>query len=358
METTVLAHLAASMIPQKENLATEALAFILNRSPAARTALQRYLSSVVGDVPAIARVITQMAVGEESRPDILLFAESGEQHFGYIEVKFWAAFTEAQPVEYVKRLQNSGGGVLVVLAPERRLGTMRLEVIERLKAANLLSHCDDRTIVANSVRLGLLSWTKLLTLLSDAVGDDRPAKSDLDQLGGLVKRVEDEGFMPLMRAELDGRDVPRRIVSLGDLAQCIVTQAIADDLLSIRTSKRGRYQLAPGWYSSGRYAKFQNAGCWIGLDHKLWSMFGRTPIWVSFGGSEGRADRLHDVLRAWLNDDRAYSHDGKILIPLLLAVGVEKERVVADAVRQLRELNEVLALSGLPPVHDEAPPES
>lgn len=357
MESTVLAHLAASMIPQKENLATEALAFILNRSPPARTALQRYLSAVVGDVPAIARVLTQQAVGEVSRPDILLFAENGEQHFGYIEVKFWAAFTEAQPVEYVKQLQISGGGVLVILAPERRLVTMRLEVIERLKTADLISNFDDRTISADSVRLGLLSWTKLLTLLSDAVSDDRPAKSDLDQLVGLVTRVDDEEFMPLMRAELDDRGISRRIISLADLANTIVEKAEAEGIISTKTM-RGRYAASHGWYKAGRYAKFQNAGFWLGVHHKLWSMFGRTPIWVSFSRGEGRADRLHDIVRAWLNDDRAYSHDGMILIPMMLAVGVEKERVVADAVRQLRELNNVLAISGLPPVHDEAPPES
>jgi hypothetical protein len=359
METTVLAHLAASMIQQKENLATEALAFILNRSPAARAALQWSLGTVVGDVPAIARVMTQLAVGEESRPDILLFAENGEQHFGYIEVKFWAAFTDAQPVEYVKRLQNSGGGVLIMLAPERRLGTMRLELIERLKAADLLSRCDELPIMADSVRLGLLSWNKLLHSLSDAVSEDRPAKSDVDQLDGLVKRVDDEGFMPLMRAELDDLDVPRRVISLADLANSIMQKAVADGVMSSKT-KIGRYGPGHGWYRAGMYAKFRNAGCFLGMDHELWSMFGRTPIWVSFSGTEGRPERLHEVLRAWLNADppRAYSKDGKILIPVLLAVGVEKDRVVADAVRQLRELNEELAISGLPPVHDEAPPET
>jgi hypothetical protein len=236
---------------------------------------------------------------------------------------------------------------------------MRLEVIERLKGADLLTRCDDLSIAAASVRVGLLSWKKLLHSLSDAVSEDRPSKSDVDQLVGLVKRVDDEGFMPLMRAELDDRDIPRRVISLAGLANAIVEQAETDNVLSTKTL-RGRYLPKHGWYEAGRYAKFRNAGFWLGLDHKMWAVYGRTPIWLSFGGAEGRADRLHEVLRTWLNADppRAYSHDGKILIPVLLAVGVEKERVVAGAVRQLRELNEVLAISGLPPVHDEAPAET
>ena len=115
MSTTVLAHIAASM-PQKENLATEALAFILNGSPVARGALQSQLAILLGTIAPIARVATQIAVGEESRPDVVLLAESGDP-LGYIEAKFWAALTDAQPVQYVKRLADLGGGVLVILAP-------------------------------------------------------------------------------------------------------------------------------------------------------------------------------------------------------------------------------------------------
>ena len=60
MADTVLAHIA-SQITQKENLATEALAFVLNRSPAARAALHRSMAALVGDLPPVARVTTQVA---------------------------------------------------------------------------------------------------------------------------------------------------------------------------------------------------------------------------------------------------------------------------------------------------------
>jgi hypothetical protein len=66
MATTVLAHVAASM-PQKENLATEALAFILNGFPAARGALQSQMAALVGEIAPVARVTTQMAVVRRRR---------------------------------------------------------------------------------------------------------------------------------------------------------------------------------------------------------------------------------------------------------------------------------------------------
>src|SRR5580658_675830 len=106
------------------------------------------------------------------------------------------------------------------------------------------------------------------------------------------------------------------------------------------------------------YAAFPTAGCWLGLDHELWSTRGRSPIWIRFkSGTWGRSERVGEPLRPWLNADppRAYPPDGEVQVPVLLAVGVERERVVEDAVRQLRDLREML--SGLPPLGGETPAE-
>src|SRR5436309_1490815 len=134
MSDTVLAHVVAAF-PQKENLGTEALAFIMNRSAPAREAIRRKIAEVVGDLPVIARVVTQPAVGDESRPDLILLGHSGET-IGFIEAKFWAGLTPSQPVEYIRRLADHGG-VLVMLAPEQRLATLRAEVMERCRKADL-----------------------------------------------------------------------------------------------------------------------------------------------------------------------------------------------------------------------------
>jgi hypothetical protein len=111
-------------------------------------------------------------------------------------------------------------------------------------------------------------------------------------------------------------------------------------------------------HGSGRYATFPTAGCWLGLDHQMWSAHGRSALWIHFSkGDWGRAERLHESLHAWLTADppRAYAEAGEIQIPLLLPFGVEKERVVQDAVRQLRDLKKML--SGLPPLVVEPPAE-
>jgi hypothetical protein len=352
MATTVLAHLAASM-PQKENLATEALAFILNGSAAARGALQSQMAALVGEIAPVARVTTQIAVGEDSRPDVVLLADSGDP-LGYIEAKFWAALTDAQPVAYVKRLSDKSGGVLAFLAPARRLPTLHTEMRERLEAAKLdVTEVTSRSMRVGTVRIALLEWSNLLAALRDAIGGDRAAASDVDQLAGLVARFETNAFLPLTRVELDDLDVPRRVLTLAHLVNSIVDQAINEQVLDVKKQKLKPTHFIHG---SGRYAAFPTAGCWLGLDHELWSTRGRSPIWIRFkSGDWGRSERLGEPLRSWLNADppRAYAADGEVQVPVLLAVGAEKERVVESAVRQLRDLKKIL--SGLPPLGGEVP---
>ncbi len=348
MATTVLAHIAASN-PQKENLATEALAFILNRAPAARASLHRRIVALVGDVPSFVRVATQVAVGEECRPD-LVFLGDGGKCLGYIEAKFWAALTAAQPVEYIRRLADDGGGVLVFVAPDRRLPTLRGEILERLRAADMTpsDFGGGTSIVVGEVRLGLLSWSSLLSTLHDAASEDRETLSDVHQLRGLVERFETEGFIPLTRVDLDDLDVPRRLVTLTNLASEIVDVASEEGVLSVK-----RLMVRARDYGGGRYAAFKNAGCWIGVDYELWGLRGRSPLWIEFAASDwSRAGQLHEPLRAWLNSDppRAFADDGGIQVPILLTVGAEKDRVVADAVRQLHELDAVLKGADLPPL--------
>jgi hypothetical protein len=138
-----------------------------------------------------------------------------------------------------------------------------------------------------------------------------------------------------------------------------VDQAVNEQVLDVKGLKPWHFI-----YGSGRYAAFSNllgaraAGCWLGLDHELWSTRGRSPIWIRFkSGAWGRSERLGEPFRSWLNADppRAYAADGEVQVPVLIAVGVEKERVVEDAVRQLLNLKKML--SGLSPLGGEAPAE-
>lgn len=357
MADTVLAHIAGA-IPQKENLATEAVAFIANRSAAARAALASEITRLVEIPLAVAHVATQVAVGDESRPDLVLRDDAGRL-LGFVEAKFWAGLTAAQPVEYLRRLTDAGGGVLVMLAPERRLPSLRAEIAERCRAAGVtIQPAGPWLLRGESVHIGFVSWKRVIAVLAAAVAEDVAAASDVRQLDGLCTRFEGEGFIPLTREEIDDLDVPRRVLALANLVNDIVEQAVAEGVLSTRGLKATHYLGA-----TGRYAAFARAGCWIGLSHWGWLAHGRSPLWLRFSADDwGQGNRLRELFRPWAAQDppRAVldGDDRDVHIPLRLQTGVEKDGVVADVVRQLREINERMKEAGMPLLSGSAPTES
>ena len=82
---------------------------------------------------------------------------------------------------------------------------------------------------------------------------------------------------------------------------------------------------------------------------------------MRFGADEwGCGARLRDLLRAWAVEapPRAYLDDADraVRIPLLLRTGVEKDLVILDVIRQLRELDDIMRDGGMTPLTRAAPP--
>ena len=97
-----------------EDVATEALAFILETSEAARNGLLKLLRGIEPSLPPM-RYKTQQVEGT-IRPDMWGFSE-GEPRL-FIENKFWAGLTDNQPVSYLQQLATySNPSILLVVAP-------------------------------------------------------------------------------------------------------------------------------------------------------------------------------------------------------------------------------------------------
>lgn len=114
MATSLFAHLALQFGSQPENLATEALGYVLQHSETARAAVRdlvRGLGSTIDDDLTYA---TQSSGEDLARPDLVGRSSTGAEPL-LIEVKFWAGLTENQPVAYLARLP--AGGTLLMAAP-------------------------------------------------------------------------------------------------------------------------------------------------------------------------------------------------------------------------------------------------
>lgn len=149
--------------------------------------------------------------------------------------------------------------------------------------------------------------------------------------------MDTEAFLPLSVEELTKLEVPRRLIGLGDLARDLGERAAA---LGIADTKG--LNATHGWYSARRYLRIGPAGAWLGIDHKKWSRYGITPLWIWFPHTEyGRATFVLQALKAWA-PPRLFQENGRALIPLTVSPDVTRERVLVDLLEQLKGLHAAL----------------
>ena len=117
---TLLAHLSPSFTSQTENIAVEALGYILNKYAGSREGLDDVVRSGVRNVKPVVKVRTQASALDGTRPDLVGVDEDGAERV-LIEAKFWAELTPRQPHAYLDRLPDDGPAVLLFLAPEEKI---------------------------------------------------------------------------------------------------------------------------------------------------------------------------------------------------------------------------------------------
>ena len=270
-------------------MATSSLAYILDSSDAAKTALQEMLHTGGADVGTIARVADEVVGEDQERVDLVAYNEAGEKRV-LIEAKFWAHLTENQPGTYLKRLpKDDKPAVLLFLAPEKRLHTLwpqlrrearkgRFELVER-EAGDLRT----ATIAGSNRHLMLTSWRALLCAMEYRAGraGDVPTGEDIRQLKGLCDREDSDAFLPIRADEL-GPEVPRRLRDLKKLVDDAIAKACKKGLAEIGQR--------PGSVGSDYFGKYFYLGskdegvwatAWFGVDYSRWRSDGY-PLWIDF----------------------------------------------------------------------------
>src|SRR5260370_28042970 len=206
-----------------EDVATDALAYVLESSDAARRGIMKLLRGVVPDLPAL-RYKTQQVEGA-MRPDMWGFADTEPRVF--VENKFWAGLTDNQPVTYLKRLAAcSQPSVLLVVAPSAREQTLWRELIRRLNDVGIsISEREHAAGVAvcGATLLGPIlartSWTNVLSVVVNEAVDDLIAIGDLIQLRALCDAADNEAFAPATREQLSDQRTAGFVVQLGAIVQ-------------------------------------------------------------------------------------------------------------------------------------------
>ncbi len=350
---TVFSHIIQKRFSRvNEDVATDALAYVLESSDAARRGMTKLLRGIIPDLPQL-RFKTQQSEGA-IRPDMWGFADTEARVF--VENKFWAGLTDNQPISYLKQLAAySQPTVLLVVAPAAREQTLWRQLSRRLLDAGIsVSECDAAAGVARSVAtqlgpiLALTSWTNVLSVLEQEVVDDPSARGDLVQLRALCDAADNDAFAPVSAVELSDRRTPAFILQLSSIVQEAVDLAVTENVLNIT-----RLMPQASWERIGRYAKVSGdlgAGAWLGIHFGLWKSHGETPLWLLFAETAwGRAQDVRRLIEPWAakNDILTATYKDDFAIALDIPVGEEKAGVIRSVVDDLKAIAAVL--DALPP---------
>ena len=130
--STLMAYLVPRLTVQVENAATDALAYILNRSAGSMQALNELLGEDGFNIQPIARVETQVTYEDGSRPDMAGYDADSVKRL-LVEAKFWAALLQGQASGYVQQFDHSGPAALLFIAPELRIPTLWTEIRRQME---------------------------------------------------------------------------------------------------------------------------------------------------------------------------------------------------------------------------------
>jgi hypothetical protein len=298
---TVFSHIVQTRFSRvSEDVATDALWFILHSSESARNGMMKLLHGVVPTLPLL-RFQTQLSE-DSSRPDMWGLDEGGPRVF--LENKFWAGLTLNQPVSYLKSMAGyKQPTILLVVAPEAREHTLWRELRRRLEEAEISETSEGTAAgILHSVAtdigpiLAITSWTRLLSALELEVADDPSARSDLLQLRSLCEAADSDAFVPIAPEEVTDQRTPAFIRRLASLLQTSVDLAESEGVLSTDGLKP-----SSSWVRFGRYVSpSKGFDPWLGVHFELWKTYGETPLWLVFQSSVLlRQPKLRPLLEIW-----------------------------------------------------------
>jgi len=333
-----------------EDVATEALHFIVRTSQQARGGLMKVLRGIEEHLPELNFQTQHSESG--ARPD--MWGYQGNEPRVFIENKFWAGLTDQQPVAYLRRLATKAQpSILLVVAPEVRRHTLWRELQRRLQEAEMnYESLSDSGILTLRTELGptlaLTSWLRLLGSLSQEVADDPEVRSDLLQLRTLCDAADDQAFVPFSGEQITDQTTPAFILQLGQLTDAAVQAAVGSGLLDV-----SGLRLQASWERIGRYARFTGEaapGFWVGTHLALWRQYGASPIWLTFPKTEyGRGSEVMLALESWASQRgvTTQEYSDEYCLALDISTGEEMDQAVAQMAKILAEIRIALLSEGV-----------
>lgn len=341
MTETLLAHLANRLGHGTENLATEALAFVL-RHPGVSHAFQQHLRAFAPDLADLTRFRTQVAGEDDLGIRDLVGSAKDNTSPLVVEVKFDAPLTSNQPQTYLSALGKLDcPSLLLFLVPTRRVEAMWTRLRQRCTESGLdLVDVDGRQHLAayGAVTLAVTTWERLLDQLSaiPPSAETEQVLAEIQQLRGLCERQDREGWVPFERAFLEG-EIGRHMLDL----DALLTSAV-DHLAGQGVIQTGRYKRTSGQSFYGRYFELEGHQALLHVNLSRWGRQAATPLWLRVWGDGDR--RVADALSFLANEvpRGLFDDDGRLLILIRLQPGTDRDTCLELTTRTILRVRDAL----------------
>ena len=316
-----------------EDVATDALSFILSHSASSRRALSDFLGVQVAKAQP-------WAANEYGAVPDLACLDGDDNLAALIESKFWAPLTHNQPVTYWQGLPDDRPAVLLFLAPRYRVdqGSLWDQLVDRLRdAGHELGPADsDESLIAASDKVGqrrlmLTSWESLLDKLRTKSDDDAQAGFELAELQGLA-------------ASAIAGDNPQRDDNLKRL--------IADAVKRVEQSgwaNTDGLTVGQGFGYYGRYLRLADAYAWLGIDDEAKKQTPDKPLWLSFYGDS--VEKVRGTLGS-LAEPGLEWRSKEVPVPIELPAAADQGATLDAIVAELERIAKIIDPDG--PTYREA----
>jgi hypothetical protein len=350
---TLLNLVAQKYTNRREDVAVDALGYILGYSDAAREAITDKLRDANIGVAAISKVITQATGVDGERPDLACYDDQDNECL-LIEAKFWARLTDNQPGGYLNRLHGDPPSTLLFVAPAARLGSLWSDLQQRLSDQGLELDEPRRNVdwMSAEIRhrnqyLMVISWANLLDGMAQRAENagDTAAGIDIDQLRGLAAQEDDDAaFMPLRPEELNP-EIPRRILSWKKVVARVINEMTERDWTKADNRRAAHDDTIESY---GRMLDFAGTRAWFGISHEHWARRRNTPLWLELYDSEALPD--HDTSRRRLNQlEERFPGEGMDedwYVPIFVPTGLEHAAVQDHIVQRLEIICQLIDPQG------------
>jgi hypothetical protein len=278
----------------QEDIASEGLAYILQRSISARTALNKIIQLESGIEFEDINYITQNIGEKLERPDISGIDNKGKEVI-ILEAKFWASLTDNQPIEYLNRLGENS--ILMFVCPTLRVRPVFEELSMRLQKAsfaNEINNTNHSFKLDNNKTLIVKTWQEILgTIRIQLVQDNEQILlSDLDQIIGLCETIDNNSFQPYQSEDF-APSFAKKINSYYDLADKVIDELKKRDLADTTN-----LNATPQKYGYTRYFKIENFGFSLNVRFDMWERIADTPFWLSIKDGTGQTWVQNETFKA------------------------------------------------------------